>query len=596
MDQITPPEIPQPKMPGKLSTKSVVLIITLVVVFIASCVAGFSWYQKKQNVKTDSLQNGMTRVVVTDNPFPEPIAYTQATDTVPNGGGEVLSPLTNLFNCTTTTTSAKKNSGEIVWQKPQLISGGEIFTSGNPFYGKPNFYKLGHFAAGNYAGADLFLVDELCEGPCTDNFYYLVKKDDKLAILQKESVSQFTPQGESVPGVGVDNNYSISDKVYPNSINGPQGQVLDLVSQQRSFKAFCADNKIKAFTDPALGDVYTDPVDKIIPGTIPNYGFYVQSPDGSQVDYKFSLGFAGADNVPQLTWNNNVKNTDEYIYTDHTRCGSYNYVSVITADTFNFDSDLTVAGVTIDGQTVFEFKNPNHQFLKDFYDNTYYPANGDEKMPYAQFVKSHPVFFWKDGFGRLVKFQKSTLLPVAECGKPVIYLYPTKPQEVFVKVSPVGGMSKSDPEYGNGWQVFAEPDGKLTEKISGLNYPYLFWEGRGGIYESPKKGFVVKQSDVSKFLDDKLAMFGLNRKETVDFKEFWLPRMQGSPYYFISFMGNEVMDMLAPLDVSPKPDTVIRVLMDFTPLDKKITVDEYKIHTPQRKGFVVVEWGGVLRK
>ena len=55
------------------------------------------------------------------------------------------------------------------------------------------------------------------------------------------------------------------------------------------------------------------------------------------------------------------------------------------------------------------------------------------------------------------------------------------------------------------------------------------------------------------------------------------------------------VDDLAPLSISPKPDTVIRILMDFMPLQRPILVEGFNIRTPVRKGFTVVEWGGVLR-
>lgn len=71
--------------------------------------------------------------------------------------------------------------------------------------------------------------------------------------------------------------------------------------------------------------------------------------------------------------------------------------------------------------------------------------------------------------------------------------------------------------------------------------------------------------------------------------------MQEKPYYFVTFLGNRDMNILAPLTIEPKPDTMIRVLMDFTPLDKPIKVKEYEIVTPKREGFTVVEWGGVIR-
>jgi hypothetical protein len=115
------------------------------------------------------------------------------------------------------------------------------------------------------------------------------------------------------------------------------------------------------------------------------------------------------------------------------------------------------------------------------------------------------------------------------------------------------------------------------------------------MYETPDKGFVVAQNEVHKFLLGKLKQLGLNDKETADFMEYWEPKMQGSPYYFVTFMGNQAMEELAPLEITPKPDTVIRILMDFVPLEKPIKVEGFNIRTPERKGFTVVEWGGVRR-
>ena len=47
-----------------------------------------------------------------------------------------------------------------------------------------------------------------------------------------------------------------------------------------------------------------------------------------------------------------------------------------------------------------------------------------------------------------------------------------------------------------------------------------------------------------------------------------------------------------PLEFSVEPDTIIRVLMQYKPLDNYIEVNEQKLETPERVGFVAVEWGG----
>ena len=50
--------------------------------------------------------------------------------------------------------------------------------------------------------------------------------------------------------------------------------------------------------------------------------------------------------------------------------------------------------------------------------------------------------------------------------------------------------------------------------------------------------------------------------------------------------------MCQELDVNPKPDSIIRVMMSYKGLDKPINVREQKLKAADRTGFTVVEWGG----
>jgi hypothetical protein len=321
-------------------------------------------------------------------------------------------------------------------------------------------------------------------------------------------------------------------------------------------------------------------------------------PDGTQGNYTLKIDFMeNGEITPEIIWENGEKNTGEYLFTDTSGCGSTNYISVVSKELVDINNDLKVTGENSKGDSIYELKDENHKLLKDFYETGKFNFDGVEtkEISYKEFVSSRPLFFWIDPFGRLIKFKNNKFIPLAECGKPVIYLYPEKDTNVSVKVEPRGGMSYSDPEYNGGWNVFAKTNGDLYDLKTGNYYPYLFWEGRGGIYEAPKNGFVVKREEVHNFLVEKLGKFGLNKKEIADFCEFWEPRMQGAPYYFVGFLGNAAMNNIAPLTTSPKPDTVIRILMDFTPLEKPIKAKGYEIKTPERKGFTVVEWGGVLR-
>jgi hypothetical protein len=169
---------------------------------------------------------------------------------------------------------------------------------------------------------------------------------------------------------------------------------------------------------------------------------------------------------------------------------------------------------------------------------------------------------------------------------------------VNVQVNPGNGLSYTEPEYGDGWNVFADTQGNLRNLADGKTYPYLFWEGSGSVfYEQSKQGFVVAKDDLDGFFNAKLAQLGLIEKEISDFKEYWIPKMTSlqKPYYFVTFLPKHYIDMLAPLTINPKPETVIRVLMDYKGLDKPETVQFMSLATPERKGFTAVEWGGFLK-
>ncbi len=67
--------------------------------------------------------------------------------------------------------------------------------------------------------------------------------------------------------------------------------------------------------------------------------------------------------------------------------------------------------------------------------------------------------------------------------------------------------------------------------------------------------------------------------------------MEQNPYNIISFQTDIYTDA-AKLEVTPAPDTVIRVFMTFKASDYMIRLLPQKLTTPERSGFTVIEWGG----
>lgn len=174
--------------------------------------------------------------------------------------------------------------------------------------------------------------------------------------------------------------------------------------------------------------------------------------------------------------------------------------------------------------------------------------------------------------------------------KPVIYLYPTQKTDVFVNLSLDGKVTCTYPKINEGWHVIAEPDGTLIDENS-RTYGYLFWEGDTKVHMDLSEGFCVAGKDTEEFLLEKLSYLGLNDKEINDFMVFWLPRMQDNSYNVIAFQKDNYL-RAARLDVSPQPDTVIRVFMAWKKVDNFVTINPQKLETVQRKGFSLVEWGG----
>lgn len=502
-------------------------------------------------------------------------------------------------NTTPPATIVTPKGDEISWQKPQEIADMKLWAPSESSDIVTKYYKIGTFSNGKYQGGDIILADQPCEGPCfRTNYFRMVKTQSVTVMLAKYSDPLLKGDGWIKEKFSVDADYVIPALDFPQVFIGPQpNEALEIDSDVREF--FDSSKLTKLFTDSKLGDVFKDA--NIIPSSptagATRNGFYIQAPDGTLRSYALRIDFVNK-NVPSVTWNGSDQNYTEYFYTDLTGCGSSNYISVMPISKVNPTTDLAPTGKTSKGDNVYGLKDTNHPLLKDVYDNQYQVyQQGQQKLSYTDFLKQHPLFFWTDPFGRLIKFQNNSFVPPFECGKPVIYLYPEKPTDIRVKIYPKGGMTYSEPVYNEntGWFVNADTQSNLTNKISGESYPYLFWEGRGGIYEQPKSGFVIEKEAVHPFLVEKLTILGLNKKEIGDFTEFWEPRMQSSPYYFITFLGNTPMNQIAPLDITPTPNTIIRILMDFSPLKHPVVVQEPILATPHRSGFTVVEWGGVIR-
>ncbi|HLO73570.1 MAG TPA: carboxypeptidase-like regulatory domain-containing protein [Flavobacterium sp.] len=179
--------------------------------------------------------------------------------------------------------------------------------------------------------------------------------------------------------------------------------------------------------------------------------------------------------------------------------------------------------------------------------------------------------------------------------KPVIYLYPTEKTTIDLKIDLKGKLLTTFPKYDKSWDVIAEPNGQIFDKKSKRYYNSLFWDGTIDFPEEHYKyddGFIVPKEKLTEFFIEKLEHIGLNNQETNEFIQYWLPILERNRYNFIHFLINEECDEIATLNVNPKPETTIRIYMEFYGLENYTQINEQHLPKTERKGFTLVEWGG----
>jgi antitoxin component YwqK of YwqJK toxin-antitoxin module len=176
--------------------------------------------------------------------------------------------------------------------------------------------------------------------------------------------------------------------------------------------------------------------------------------------------------------------------------------------------------------------------------------------------------------------------------KPIIYFYPENTTELVVKLNIDGRLTHTYPKYEDEWKVTAHPDGTLFDE-NGKEYYALYWEGENDKPFTLNEGAVVKGENTVAFLEESLETLGLNRREANEFIMYWMPQMENNAYNLIHFSTAEYEE-IAQLDIEPKPETIIRIMMVFQELDSPISIPEQDLQLigKTRNGFTVVEWGG----
>ncbi|KAG1853277.1 hypothetical protein C8R48DRAFT_343061 [Suillus tomentosus] len=228
--------------------------------------------------------------------------------------------------------------------------------------------------------------------------------------------------------------------------------------------------------------------------------------------------------------------------------------------------------------------------------------------------------------------------------KPVVYLYSPSDIDVSVKLSliPEWRLSVIYPvvtteDHGRRleWNVRTHQDGSLTERNSGLNVSYLFWEAETNSQAFPRPSvsklqpvdtfnpvssslddtdsIVIPVDKVTVYLDNSLKVLGLHTEARTSFITYWLPSILRHEYVALRFVPQAAFERAASLRISPQPDVVTRVFMLFKGIRKEDLVNwaNARIQAekdvawwvnvvgvdPARAGdvtlFRALEWGGM---
>lgn len=340
-------------------------------------------------------------------------------------------------------------------------------------------------------------------------------------------------------------------------------------------------------------------------------------------------------NLPNMGFDSkNIINQNNYnFFKDYQTAIPGACASTLNSKIINInENDLEQIG-TVYNLPLYRLKDTKHQLYSMAFNNkmeyynqnpsTWYDINKEIVKPtLEEYIKSNPLLFVKDYWQRWVALGEFDIRLPGGCGKPVIYLYPTIPTAVTVKFQAPIQFTTDIPKYADFWKVMANPNGTLVnlkpeltdcsqidfhkkgseyakEACQTNTYPYLFWAGNiiSENYPTIDKGWIVDQNNLNGFLQSKLNEIGLNNQEKNDFISYWLPEMltKNTPFYRISFLQTNDLNLLFPMTVNPIPNTIFRLFLDYIPLTEK----PEKIPTPQtldrlvRNGFTLVEWGGL---
>jgi hypothetical protein len=564
MSSLTPPVPPLPSSPKKFKINTLLLIVVLLFLFSGALYAAY-YYGTSQNNPP---------VVPQNTPTPEP----------------------------TVTTESDGEYGQISWlSTPKKITNPDILSQ-NPDLNDLlySYSDLGtHHVADFSSGAKLILLAINPEGPGDPYLFRLIESDGQYLLI--ESFLEEKYEKEAVRKIfDLDKvkiiAYDTLGLLPPETIQTENQKTFITTLDFFSSQLYSQLENPQKITSSEFGDlyvVYSQPYEN---KSVYSRKIFLKLADSTIKAYDYYIDFIADNQVPLVTFST-TQNKDAFQPGVPSGCGLGSAKTILKSSS-DLLLDKQEVGFLTNNPTkkIYQFTNPQHEIVKFLYDNYKVGRDYPEAPPMLsieEYAQKNNHFIYQDVSGDWLIFVNSEFAPMAECGKPVIYLYPTTDTQVTVKVA--ADITQSEPTYPvSGWTVLAKPSGQLIYQTK--SYPNLFWEGKGhGFYpDKSAYGTLVTQDKLISTLKSQLTAQGLNSQESADFMEFWTDLLPQDPYVRLTWLNTSEMDRLAPLSVSPAPDTSIRIFLEFEGYSTPVKLIPQNLKSVPRQGFTLVEWGGLL--
>ena len=103
----------------------------------------------------------------------------------------------------------------------------------------------------------------------------------------------------------------------------------------------------------------------------------------------------------------------------------------------------------------------------------------------------------------------------------------------------------------------------------------------------------MTKDNAIEILEEKLDILGFTEREANEFIMFWLPILEQNEQSIVYFEQTLERNENCPLYFSTTPDSMLRVTIHIKKVDGYVDINEQQLYSFERKGFCVVEWGGV---